>query len=218
MPLPAPLLILQDSLVRLVGWAVLPILMGLQEADVSGTAIHFFREGFVHIIPEGLDHILFVLGLFLICREFSMLLVQIALFTVGHSLTFGLGMLGVVQVPERPVEVLIALSIAFVAVENVISARPRRWRNLSVFVFGLVHGFGFANAFQGMEVSPVLLPVALLSLNFGVGMGHLAVVAAAYLILSAFWSRAWYRPAVAIPASGAIAIVSLCWAVMRLTA
>lgn len=199
-----------------MGWAALPLLLGWQEAGAAEVSGHFLKEGFIHIIPEGLDHILFVLGLFLMCREFSTLLVQIAVFTVAHSLTFGLGMLGVVQIPARPVEVLIALSIAFVAVENIFFSQAGRRRHVAVFLFGLVHGLGFANAFQGMEVNPLMLPVALLSLNFGVGAGHLVVVGLAYMLLSAFWDCAWYRRAVTIPLSGGIATISLIWAVTRL--
>ncbi len=196
----------------------LPLLVGWQGAGVGGTAWLFFQEGFVHIIPEGLDHILFVLGLFFICREFSALLTQIALFTVAHSLTFGLGMLGLVALPGRPVEVLIALSIAFVAVENVFFPQAGRRRLLSVFVFGLIHGLGFANAFHEVTISPAHLPAALLSLNLGVGVGHLAVVGSAYVVFSSFWNRTWYRPAVVIPASCLIAAVSLFWAATRLVA
>lgn len=198
----------------LTGGLAVPLLMSWQE-EGAGVAAHFLSEGFVHIIPQGLDHILFVLGLFFMCREFPALLLQITLFTLAHSLTFGLGMLGLVQVPGHVVEPLIALSIAIVAVENILLPRPRRWRQVAVFIFGLVHGLGFANAFQGVEVSPATFPLALVTLNLGVGLGHLAVVGAAYLACSAFWSRAWYRRLVVIPASGAIALVSLFWAAAR---
>lgn len=211
--------LLQQSLAVFAGGLALPILMAWQEEGAGGVAAHFLSEGFLHIIPHGWDHILFVLGLFFMCRAFPALLLQITLFTLAHSLTFGLGMLGMVKAPANVVEPLIALSIAMVAVENILLPRPERWRwRLAVvFLFGLVHGMGFANAFAGVQqsLSPATFPVALLSLNFGVGLGHLAVVGVAYLACSAFWSRAWYRKAVAVPASGVIAVVSVCWVVAR---
>jgi hypothetical protein len=206
-----------QSLSAIAGGTLLPIMVGWQEGDGASVAAHFLGEGFLHILPRGPDHILFVLGLFFMCREFPTLLLQITLFTMAHSLTFGLGMLGLVQVPAGVVEPLIALSIACVAVENILLPEPKRWRQVAVFVFGLVHGLGFANAFQGVEVSPATFPLALVSLNLGVGLGHLAVVGAAYLLCSTFWNRAWYRKAVAIPASGVIAVVSVCWVVARVS-
>ncbi|RBP44319.1 HupE/UreJ protein [Roseimicrobium gellanilyticum] len=213
------LALLQPSLSVLMGGLLLPFLLAWQEEGMGGVAAHFLSEGFVHIIPEGLDHILFVLGLFFMCRAFPALLLQITLFTMAHSVTFGLGMLGLVKVPGNVVEPLIALSIAMVAVENILLPKPERWkwRLAAVFVFGLVHGLGFANAFQKVEVSlsPATFPIALLSLNLGVGLGHLAVVGVAYLACSAFWNREWYRKAVAVPASGVIAVVSVCWVVAR---
>lgn len=213
------LALLQQSLSVFAGGMALPLLVAWQEEGAGGVASHFLQEGFVHIIPHGLDHILFVLGLFFMCRAFPALLLQITLFTMAHSLTFGLGMLGLVKVPGNVVEPLIALSIAIVAVENLLLPKEVRWRwrLVAVFAFGLVHGLGFANAFQNVEVtlSPATFPVALLGLNLGVGLGHLAVVGVAYVACSAFWSRAWYRRAVAIPASGVIAVVSLFWVVAR---
>lgn len=210
---------LDQSLFVFMGGILLPIMMAWQEEGAGGVAVHFLGEGFLHIIPHGLDHILFVLGLFFMCRAFPALLLQITLFAMAHSLTFGLGMLGLVKVPGNIVEPLIALSIAMVALENILLPKPERWRwrLAAVFVFGLVHGLGFANAFQDVEVSlsPATFPIALLSLNLGMGLGHLAVVGVAYLACSAFWHRAWYRKVIAIPASGVIAAVSLFWVVAR---
>ena len=209
---------LQECLLAMSGASMVPGLMAaLQSGEVAALLGGFFQEGFLHIIPHGLDHVLFVLGLFFLCREFGSFLGQVATFTIAHSLTFGLGMLGLVRAPAGIVEPLIVLSIAFVAVENLFATKAGNRRQIAVFLFGLVHGLGFAAAFQGAGAgaNAEVLPIALLALNAGMGTGHLVVVAGAYLAFSSFWKQAWYRKAVAVPASCAIAVVSLTWAVAR---
>ena len=178
--------------------------------------LKFLSIGFTHIIPDGLDHVLFVLGLFLLCRDFSTLLWQVTLFTMAHSLTLGLSMYGVVELPERPIEVLIALSIAFVAVENIFRSSLSQWRPLVIFGFGMIHGLGFASSFKAVGIPEGDFATALLSLNLGVELGQVAVIVTAYLLLSPFWERPWYRKAVTIPGSGLIVVTSLYWAITRM--
>lgn len=182
------------------------------------TFLHCLISGFQHIVPEGPDHVLFVLGLFLMCREVGSLLWQVTLFTLAHSLTLALALCGLVTLPDRPVEILIALSIAFIAVENLVMKDLSRWRPLVVVVFGLVHGFGFAGAFveSGIPLNDPL--VAVLGLNLGVELGQLAVLAVAFALFGRFWERVWYRKAVTIPGSLAIGALGLSWAVMRMAA
>ena len=105
----------------------------------------FTKSGFEHIIPKGLDHILFVLGLFFSCLQFRSLLLQVTAFTIAHSITLLLAGLGLIQIPGSIIEPLIALSIVWIAIENCISKEPSRWRFLVVFIFGLLHGIGFAS-------------------------------------------------------------------------
>lgn len=178
----------------------------------------FLKTGFAHIIPDGPDHVLFVLGLFLICRAFTSLIWQVTLFTVAHSMTMGLAMAGVLQLPSRPVEVLIALSIAFVAVENIFRKDLSRWRHMVVFASGLVHGLGFAHAFQEHTLPTQFVPVSLLGMSIGVEIGQVAVVSIAFLIFGNYWNRAWYRPTVVIPASFCLMIIGLWWAIERIQA
>ncbi|HEX9162096.1 MAG TPA: HupE/UreJ family protein, partial [Thermoanaerobaculia bacterium] len=104
----------------------------------------YLALGFTHIIPEGLDHILFVLGMFLLTRQVRDVLAQVTAFTTAHSITLGLTMYGAVSVSPRIVEPAIALSIAYIAIENVITTHVRPWRVAVVFCFGLLHGMGFA--------------------------------------------------------------------------
>ena len=143
------------------------------------------------------------------------LLKQVTAFTVAHSLTLGLAMLGVVHLPSRIVEPLIALSIAVVAVENIFSQKvnPARW--MIVFGFGLVHGLGFAGVLSELGVPRGQFLPALLSFNVGVEFGQLAVILAAALLTWPVIRREWYHRRVTVPASLGIAAIGLYWAVTR---
>ncbi len=180
------------------------------------TAGHMVGQGFLHIVPHGLDHVLFVLGLFLAVRRWGPLLLQITAFTAAHTLTLALAASGVLVLPAQPVEVLIAASIAVVGIENAWRPEPGRWRVLVVFLFGLVHGLGFAGVMGELDWSREWLVPVLVGFNIGVELGQLAVVAGAGLLLAWWWSRDWYRRAVAIPASLLISAVALVWTVQRI--
>ncbi len=188
-------------------------------AQASGSAWQFLRLGFLHILPEGLDHILFVLGLFLLAPKLKPLLTQITAFTIAHSITLGLAMAGVLSLPSRIVEPLIALSIAVVAIENIVSnlkpTRVRAWRWLVVFCFGLVHGLGFAGALRGMHLPPGGILAPLVCFNLGVEGGQLTVIALAAIATCWFWRKPWYVHRISIPASALIACVGLFWAIQR---
>ena len=189
-------------------------------APATKRALAAFSEyvvlGFTHIVPGGLDHILFVLGLFFLSTLLKPLLVQATAFTVAHSITLALGLYGVVEVSPRIVEPLIALSIVFVAVENLLTERMMWWRPFVVFGFGLLHGLGFAGILQELGLPPSQYVVGLFGFNVGVEFGQLAVISVAWLT-TAYWfaDRSWYRARIVLPASGAIALMGLFWAVER---
>ncbi len=174
--------------------------------------------GFTHIVPKGLDHILFVLGLFLLSMRLKPILAQVTAFTVAHSITLALSMYGLVRLPASIVEPAIALSIVFVAVENLV-VREFRWRRTAVvFGFGLLHGLGFAGVLTELGLPRGQFIPALVSFNVGVEAGQLAVLLTAYLCVGAWFEhRTWYRNVVTIPASCAIALVGAYWAVERIT-
>lgn len=172
--------------------------------------------GFEHIIPKGLDHILFVLGLFFFSFKWKPLLIQISAFTLAHTITLALAVLGLVTVPASIVEPLIALSIVYVAVENLFAPQLRAWRPVLVFAFGLLHGLGFASVLMDVGLSTSHLAAGLVGFNVGVELGQLTVVAVALLALAIpFGTRSWYRPGIAIPCSLAIAAVGFYWFVER---
>lgn len=186
------------------------------ERTTLETLLLYLELGFVHIVPKGLDHILFVLGLFLLSVRMKPLLVQVTSFTVAHSITLALSLYGVIALDPAIVEPLIALSIAFVAVENVLTSRLSPWRPFVVFAFGLLHGLGFAGVLTELGLPSDQFVTALVGFNLGVEAGQLAVILAAFLLVG-IWgmSSRWYRPWVVIPSSAAIAVVGLYWTVER---
>ena len=176
----------------------------------------YFRLGVEHILPLGADHVLFVVGLFLSAPSLGPLAWQVSAFTAAHALTLALATSGVIEAPAQVVEPLIALSIAAIAIENVVEPRFHWRRPLIVFAFGLLHGLGFAGALLSLGLPAEDLVLSLLGFNLGVEAGQLAVVAVLLLALGWSRSRAWYRPRVVVPLSVAIAAVGLFWAAQRI--
>jgi hydrogenase/urease accessory protein HupE len=194
-----------------------PVLTNLPPRTTPEIVAQYLSLGFRHIVPEGLDHILFVLGIFLLTTQLKPILVQVTAFTVAHSVTLGLTMYGVVSLSPRIVEPLIALSVAYVAIENVVIGRLTLWRPFVVFGFGLLHGMGFAGALRELRLPRSEFLPALVSFNVGIELAQLAIIAAAFLAV-AMWYRdkPWYRPRVVLPASAAIAATGLFWTVERI--
>ncbi len=179
-------------------------------------ATQYLSLGYTHILPKGLDHILFVLGLFLLSPRARPLLLQVTAFTIAHSITLGLSIYGVLSLPSRIVEPLIALSIAYVAIENLVTRELKPWRLALVFMFGLLHGLGFAGVLRELGLPREEFLTALLTFNLGVEGGQLTVIAAAMLAAWPFMKKGWYRQRVVIPASVIIAMVGMYWTVARL--
>ena len=180
--------------------------------QVVGT---YLGLGFTHIVPKGLDHILFVAGIFLLGTRLAPMLAQVTAFTVAHTVTLGLSMVGVLSLPARVVEPLIALSIAYVAVENLVTSELKPWRLALVFGFGLLHGLGFAGVLAELGLPRGEFAAALMSFNLGVEGGQLAVIAGLFAALG--WARRapWYRRAAVVPLSLGIAAVGVYWTVTR---
>jgi HupE / UreJ protein len=175
----------------------------------------YLTLGYTHILPKGLDHILFVLGLFLLSVRVRPILLQVTTFTVAHSITLGLTMYGIVSLSSRIVEPLIALSIAYVAVENLMTSTLKPWRIMLVFMFGLLHGMGFAGVLSDLGLPRGEFLTALLSFNLGVEAGQLSVIALAAAAVVWYRHQPWYHRRVVVPASFAIAIVGVYWTVTR---
>jgi len=191
---------------------------GFAREGVWTTIGRFVHLGYVHIIPEGLDHVLFVAGLVLGAgRRYRRLLLEISAFTLAHTLTLALGALGWVMIAPGVIEPLIAASIVLVAVENLFPREERRHRLLVVFLFGLVHGQGFAGILRETGLPDDTFLTALLSFNVGVELGQLTVVG--LLALALHWLSDESRTRYAVrPGSLAIALMGAFWAVTRVVA
>jgi len=175
--------------------------------EPAAVALDYGRLGVKHIL-SGLDHLLFVLGLLLMVRGRRALLLTITAFTLGHSVTLSLAVLGFVDFPTGPVELAIALSILILANElshpgagRLLQRRPA----LLTFVFGLLHGLGFAGALAAVGLPPEEIPLSLFTFNVGIELGQLAFIALALLVRAGLRSQVvrgpnWLRgvPAYAI--------------------
>lgn len=180
-------------------------------------ARQYFVLGFEHILPKGVDHILFVLGIFLLSTAWRPILLQVTTFTVAHSITLALTMYGLVSLPSSIVEPLIALSITYVAIENLWTSELKPWRLALVFAFGLLHGMGFAGVLRELGLPRSEFVTALLTFNLGVEAGQLAVIALA-LVAVGWWRQrdaVSYRQWVVVPASLLIAVVGAYWTIVR---
>ncbi len=156
-------------------------LAGGNQATGWETFVRYIPIGFDHIVPKGLDHILFVLGLFFLSARMRPLLLQVSLFTLAHTITLALAALGIVTIPGSIVEPLIAASIVYVAVENIFMSHLSRWRPYIVFGFGLLHGLGFASVLAEFGLPEGAFVPALIGFNIGVEVGQLAVIAVMFL-------------------------------------
>jgi hydrogenase/urease accessory protein HupE len=172
----------------------------------------YMALGFEHILPKGKDHILFILGIFLLSIHLRPLLWQATMFTVAHTLTLGLAMRGIINLPASIVEPLIALSIAYIGIENVFAHSLHKSRLVIVFLFGLLHGMGFASVLADFGMPDNAFLTALISFNVGVEFGQLAVIALAFLAVGMwFRDKPWYHTIIVIPCSSAIALTGLYW-------
>jgi hypothetical protein len=180
-------------------------------------AFHFVKLGFYHILPYGLDHILFILGIFFLNSNLKTVLWQSTAFTVAHSITLGLTVLGKISVSEDIVEPLIAFSIAFVAVENLISDKPNALRFILIFLFGLLHGMGFALALSESGLPKDAFTSSLICFNVGVELGQVAVILGAYFLVAKWFShKRWYRKVIVFPISIGIALIAIYWTLERI--
>jgi hypothetical protein len=176
----------------------------------------YLKLGYTHILPLGLDHILFVLCIFLLNPKLKSVLWQATAFTVAHSITLGLAMYGLIKPPSQIIEPVIALSIFFVAVENILTDKLKPSRIVIVFIFGLIHGMGFASALIGLGLPKKEFVTGLITFNVGVELGQITVILAAWLLIGIWFSKKpWYKNRIVIPLSAIIAVIALYWTIER---
>ena len=182
----------------------------------QSTFFSFLRQGFVHVVPLGLDHILFVFGIFLLSRKWKPLILQVSAFTLAHTLTLALATLGVISVSSKIVEPIIAASIAIIAIENIVFPGYKPYRLVVVFIFGLIHGLGFAGALSGFDLEPSSLLIGLFGFNLGVEFGQLSLLFAAYMFTAQIKNKENYRQWIVLPGSIIIALFGVYWTIERI--
>lgn len=177
----------------------------------------YLQIGFAHVIPLGFDHILFILSIFFLNSELKSVLIQCSVFTLAHSISLGLTASGYILPDSKIIEPLIALSIVFTSVENILHHKINSWRIVIVFLFGLIHGMGFANSLKEIGLPPSHFFSALLSFNVGVELGQIAIVLVAYLFIARWFShKVWYKERVVYPTSSVIACIAMYWTIQRI--
>jgi hypothetical protein len=189
----------------------------LEKAPTSHVIWYYIKLGFLHIIPQGLDHILFVAGLCLLSNKMSVILWQATAFTIAHSITLALSMKGMIVAPPAIVEPIIALSILFVAIENILLKELKPWRVILVFLFGLVHGLGFASSLNEIGLPRNQFITSILSFNVGVELGQFAIILLVFgLLVFPFGKWKLYRSRIVYPLSTVIGCFALYWTVERI--
>ena len=188
----------------------------LEKAPTDQVVFFYMKLGFTHIIPEGLDHILFVVGLCLLSNKVKIIFWQATAFTVAHSITLAMSMKNMIVAPSAVVEPIIALSILFVAVENLLLTELKPWRILLVFMFGLIHGMGFASSLNEIGLPRNKFATSILSFNLGVELGQITIITAIFLLLVIpFGKNVNYRKWIVMPLSVMIGLVALYWTIQR---
>jgi hydrogenase/urease accessory protein HupE len=181
-----------------------------------GTLWHFIGQGILHIFT-GYDHILFILTLLLAVGTWRRLAVIVTSFTAAHSITLAMATLGLVTIPARVIEPLIALSVLLVAADALLRPRANA-RAIVTFGFGLIHGFGLSNVLRDLGLSGRELAPALLGFNVGVEVGQLLIVAAMFpLIRRLRQQHGTYEQARRL-FCGSVAVVAVLWIVVRVGA
>jgi hypothetical protein len=179
--------------------------------------LEFLQQGFKHILPLGLDHILFITCIFFLNTNIKSILTQATIFTLAHSITLGLASSGYITAPSDIIEPIIAFSIAVLAIENIFQKQANPYRLIIIFLFGLVHGLGFASALSELDLPTLDFTKALISFNVGVELGQLSIIVLLFLTVKLFLEeRSWYRMYVHIPSNAIIGIIALYWTITRL--
>ena len=167
----------------------------MEQAPISEVWWYYGKLGYLHILPDGVDHILFVIGLCLLSNNIKTIAYQATAFTIAHSITLALSLKGVIAAPTTIIEPVIALSIAFIAVENLMLQELKSWRVVIIFLFGLIHGMGFASSLNEIGLPRNQFVESVAAFNFGVELGQLTIILLAYgLLIRHFGQRHWYRP------------------------
>jgi hypothetical protein len=179
-------------------------------------ARRYLRLGFIRIAPYGIEQIVFVLAMFLLAARVMPMLLQIAAFIAAQSIGLGLATYGIGVLSPNWLSGMVAVSITYVALENVVLREVKPWRIGVIFVFGLVHGAALAAVLRELGLPHANALTAWMSFNVGVVAAEVATIAAAFVLVTSWaQTRPWYRYRVVVPSSAAMAVVATFWMLER---
>lgn len=177
---------------------------------------NFLKVGFEHVVPLGYDHILFIVALFFFNSKVKSAIIQCSIFTLAHSLTLVLVVLEYIHVNIKFVEVVIALSIFVVSFENIFQPPLKLWRLGLIFIFGLIHGMGFASALNEFGLPKNELILSLVGFNVGVEVAQITIIMFCYYGITKWIStKKWYQTKLVNPLSIIISSIALFWGINR---
>ncbi|MBK6772952.1 MAG: HupE/UreJ family protein [Ignavibacteria bacterium] len=189
-------------------------LSNVTRAEISWV---YLQMGFTHILPYGLDHILFIFGIYLLSPNLKTVLIQATAFTIAHTITLTLSTYDVISFNSAIIEPVISISIMIIAIENIFAKEIKPWRVIVIFIFGLIHGLGFASALKDLGLPKSEFVTALVTFTAGVELGQVTVILAAYYLIGKwFATKNWYHSRVVTSFSIMIAIIAMYWTVERI--
>ena len=178
---------------------------------------YYLQSGFSHVIPLGFDHVLFILALFFYNSNLKSAVVQCSVFTLAHSITLGLAAGELISVNNQFIEVVIAWSIFMTSLNSLYPTGLKMWRLGLIFIFGLVHGLGFAAALMQIGFPKNDFLTALISFNIGVELAQISIILICfYLIAKHLKLRIWYQKKLVNPILFSICCIALFWTMNRI--
>lgn len=194
-------------------------LFGETSSSFINTAIEYLVLGMEHIVPKGLDHILFVIGIFFYSIKLRPLIAQVTMFTIAHSLTLVMASLNLIFIPAFIIEPLIALSISYVAFENIFQKKlpfnSSMARYIIICIFGLIHGLGFAFVLGDIGLNTNQLILSLISFNIGVEIAQIGIILFLFILMILPSQKAWYAKFIQYPISALVGLIGLYWFIER---
>lgn len=178
--------------------------------------LEFLEQGFMHVLPLGFDHILFVISLFFLNSRLKSVIAQCSIFTIAHSITLFLSASKIILPNSAIIEPIIALSIVFVSLENIFTKHVSKWRMGLIFIFGLIHGMGFASALLELGIPKDSFIKSLLAFNIGVEVAQIFIIFFLYFMIGKWLvNKRWYSTKIVYPVSTVIASIAIYWTIMR---
>lgn len=174
--------------------------------------LHYLYLGITHVFPLGFDHMLFMISIIIINVQLKPAIIQCSIFTIAHSISLILSSLYPINISSSFIEPLIAFSILITSLDNILSTTIFKWRLTIIFIFGLIHGLGFANALKVNGIEQNHFITALISFNFGVEIAQLTILFLLFFsIIKCLANKKWYSSRIVFPVSSGIGCIALYW-------